>query len=707
MCTCNNNTPYNPCNACNQTPCNPPQDCDCPVKDLSTDCVLYDGDTLPCTEINGNQPLTNILQQLDNYFCVLRQEFLNLLTFVNIGLGARIFKGVDLLGRKQFRKINKGTSTLTTVTENADDISIEIDEEVLSDFVKDNQKTYTVANVGTGVQAYKDSTIVGNNTQYNFRTVTKQDLGDGVSFLRDIQQNTNELNVRVKTLISDNLTITSTDDEVRIETPMTASIPALYVNNLYVPSYPEWLAENKVQNGGTAVTGFVFRGKGSLAQPFTDSTVYPLLGGSATITTNTAIQNALDGDSSYAIPYSYVGTGTRLSPQRQGQIIIIQNNNFLYTHAGDYNYNNIKINLQATVVNTTNDYIIDMDNPLYFDATSSTFEITINENYSFQCTNSLGFRNSGNNSSTPPAFDTGRIGIFLGEGSVYFSYNGADILTRYIFNGEGNNNDNNLHFVVKCRVIADRQGIYLTKNKMAVDFYNQLQSGILGGSGDISLKAFHMTGGQVRFYEKGAVYLANENTGRTYGFTFEPTGLGIGSTSFQLNSARVAGNSEKCFTKLNNEYVSFLAFNSPSGDGFATVLAGTNVITNGLFENLGATRWNVSFKNNVFSYTGIDQTKVDLTQGNNTSTINFIGNSVLENLVVYNNKADAIVAGVALYSAFLKRKIVNAPDLVVGVEYKVLTSGVPSLGAVGSFFTATGSETGTGTAVLETREILN
>jgi hypothetical protein len=39
-----------------------------------------------------------------------------------------------------------------------------------------------------------------------------------------------------------------------------------------------------------------------------------------------------------------------------------------------------------------------------------------------------------------------------------------------------------------------------------------------------------------------------------------------------------------------------------------------------------------------------------------------------------------------------------AVDLVAGVQYIVVSSGLPSLGAVGSIFTATGSETGTGTA---------
>ena len=294
-----------------------------------------------------------------------------------------------------------------------------------------------------------------------------------------------------------------------------------------------------------------------------------------------------------------------------------------------------------------------MDNPSYFNSESSGFTISIDEGIIFQCTDSLGFRNSGNTSILPPSYDTGRIGFIEGEGTLYFSYNGSDILNRYIFTGEGNNNDDNLHFQVKCIVKADQQGIYLTKNKMRIDFYNLLQSGTLVDSGNVNLQAFRMTGGQVRFYEKGSVSLQNGTTGRIYGFTFEPEGIGIGYTIFQLNSAKVEGVSLNCFAKLNNEHVKFIAFNSPSGDSFATTLLGVNTVVNGLFENLGVDKWSINFKNNVFSYTGIDQTKVDLTQGNNTSTINFIGSSVLEHLVVYNNRANAIAAGRPINSIFL------------------------------------------------------
>lgn len=288
-CNCNQQTNYN---LCNPKPCQEPQDCSCPTI-LSTDCVTFSGNDLGCSGIVTGQTLTETIEQLDTFICEKVDDITNALTLKNIGTGAKVYKGNDLLGRKELRTVIK-TGDLITVTENTNDIAVSIDESALNTFIEENQKTYSVANVGTDplrVNVYKDSTIVGDNTQFNFRTVVQEDQGTGESFLRDIQQTTDELKVRVKTLVSDNLTITATDEEVRIETPMTTSIPALYVNDLYKPTYQEWLSENSSQNAGVPVVGFQYIGKGTLAQPFTDTYVYTL-GAPATppvITANSSI----------------------------------------------------------------------------------------------------------------------------------------------------------------------------------------------------------------------------------------------------------------------------------------------------------------------------------------------------------------------------------------------------------------------------------
>ena len=518
-----------------------------------------------------------------------------------------------------------------------------------------------INNVGEGVEIYKDSTIVGDTTQFNFRTVVQENQGTGESFLRDIQQTTDELKVRVKTLVSSTLLISSTDEEVTISLPDSATIPALYVNNLYIPTYQEW-----VNAGGDLILNpsFVYKGEGSLAKPFTDSINYTSTV-AYTITANTAIQNALD---------AYVGSGTRLNPEKLRQQVIIQKNNSNYTFAGDFNYTSLNLLVEGYVVCTTTDWIVDMDNTSYFDATTSSLTIRVDDEGILQVNQSLGFRNSGNTSSTPPAFDTGRIIYLLGNGEILSTYNGASVLTRYLINSEGNFNDSNLHFQIKCRLIAIYQGVYLLKNFARIDFYNLIQSGEFSGSINTSLQAFRMTGGQVRFFEKGAIYLGSEATSRNYGITFEPENDGIGNFIFALNSAKVSGVSEACFVKLNDEEVGFSAFNSPSGSGFATHDIGTSDINNKLFENLGASLWNIDFKNNVFSQTGIDFTKVDLTQGNNVSTINFIGNNIVESLVIYNDRAAALLAGIPLYSAYLKTSGVAYPSTSGWVRDIVLPS---------------------------------
>ena len=534
-----------------------------------------------------------------------------------------------------------------------------------------------IINLGSGVKPYKGYNA--SNDSHEFRTITKENLGTGKSFLKDIQENADELNVRVRTLVSDNLTITLTEDEeVRIETPMTATIPALYVNNLYVPTYNEWLTENKIQNGGTAISGFIFRGKGSLAQPFANSITYPLLGGSATITADTAIQNALD---------AYVGTGTRLSPELSGQKIIIQDNTGSYNFTGNFGYSNLYVKIEGNVLSTTTGYIIDADNILHFNNVDTvTVEILSGALFQIQ---GLGFNNPGSTVATNNFVNTKTINL-LGEGYIFTDTNN---INNYIINSDiletGNNNDGGLTFDIKCNIRAVYQGVYKIGGVSRIDFYNVVQSGDLGLAVNTSLKAFNQIGGQVRIFNTSTVIF--EGVGRSNAFTFEPSTTY--STTLLCSGNSFQGFATTMFNKLNNNTCSFSVVNSQSSIMITNVFDSTNL-------------WTLNFRENTFTSGVIDFTKVDLTQGNNISSINTIGNNVIESLRVYSSKANAKLAGIGENSLFLKRNVYNAVDLIAGVEYKVVTPGSPSLGAVGSFFTATGSETGTGTASLETREIL-
>ena len=523
--------------------------------------------------------------------------------------------------------------------------------------------TYTGTNIGTGFEILKD--ITGTSTKtFNFKKIN-----------------------------SDNLTIIDNGDDLTINTPSTASIPALYVNNLYKPSYDEWLVENKIQNAGTAVTGFVFRGKGTLAQPFTDSTVYPLAGGSSTTTPNTAIQNALDGDSGlgYIIKYSYQGNGTRLSPQRPGQKIIIQDNVTGYNFAGNFGYSRINIEINANLNSTILGYVVDMDNATHFNSLSDIANITIGNRYILYV-NGNGFNNSGTNIATNTSAQTRGI-VLLGSGTIFAP--GTDI-TKYIINSDitstGNNNDGGLTYDIRCNIRASYQGITKIGGLSRIWNFGNMQSGYSEISVNTLLKAHVLLGGQFLNFEGSAFSFGSP---RTDGIIFTPTGGFTPRFICQSTRFQVLDTITNLFNKTNNNVAILNVTNSDSG----VYLNITNV-----FESTNL--WGVYFNQNIFETGNINSTKADLTNGNTTSVINSIGTNLIENLVVFPNKASALAAGHPINSTFIKRNVFNAVDLLAGVEYKVVTPGSPSLGAVGSFFTATGSETGGGTASLETREIL-
>jgi len=700
MCNkCNQTNTNTKCGGCNDTYqyqniCNecPPQPCDCPVVDLSTDCVLYNQDDILCgatVVVPKNTILSDALNLIITWVCSGFEEVKKYLRLKNVGTGAEIYAGDTLLGEKKLRTLTT-TSSIITINQATDEIEFGIDTDELNDFV-------SISNVGTGVQSYKGFNSL--TSTHEFRTVTTESLGMGESFLRDIQQNTNELNVRVKTLVSDNLSITSTDDEIRIETPTTAAIPALYVNNLYEPSYEEWLAENTIQNGGTPIVGFVFRGKGTLAQPFTDSVVYPLAGGSPTTTPNTAIQNALDGDTAYTTPYSYVGTDSRLRPSRNGEKIIIQSNNSSYTFTGDFGYSNIDVKIEGAVISTTTGYIIDMDNAAHFNALSDLAKIEVSKGC-FLTVQGEGFKNDGTTVATN-LFSQFRLLKLIGDGTIIST--GTDI-TKYILTSDktssGNTtvgfyNDGIWHFEISCLLVSEFQGILAIGGKAQVfSFGGKFRSGSISSDVDINLKAFYLKGGVFKLQDNSKIILYGFNTTtRLEGITFESTN-GFTATMYS-SGTEMTGELDTLFNKVNTSNAILEFTSSNSGLQFYP----TEVFNS---PNL----WQVIFKNNVFSLGNIDNTKVDLTFGNAISAINTIGNNVLEHLRSFTSKELARVSGMPVNSAYLLVRPVTATNLIQGTEYKVTTFGDGALGALGTYFIATGSETGTGVGSLIERCIL-
>lgn len=170
MCNCGRTTNTICTSGCQTT------DCACPIKDLSTDCVLYTGNDLPCTEIKTGTLLTEVFGQLDTYLCDLAEQLANAFSLISVGEGTRVYKGVDGIGRKEIRSLTPINSIITIgLSTNNREVEFGLDEVILKDFIQDNQITYSASNVGTGAGVYKEAIRTGDNVNLSFKKIKSQD----------------------------------------------------------------------------------------------------------------------------------------------------------------------------------------------------------------------------------------------------------------------------------------------------------------------------------------------------------------------------------------------------------------------------------------------------------------------------------------------------------------------------------------------------
>ena len=203
MCThCNNSN----CSDCNQYTSSQTHICDgcqeqscegCAVKDLSTDCSVFTGDSIECDSVvvvAKNTILSDALANIVSWSCTKFTELATYLRIVNVGTGASIYAGDNLIGEKKLRRL-KSTNGSVIITQGTDDIDFSVPAGVIPDGTETKivngtnttvvgtgttptpyqinalNSTYSNSNLGTGAQIYKDSIIVGSNTQFNLRKI--------------------------------------------------------------------------------------------------------------------------------------------------------------------------------------------------------------------------------------------------------------------------------------------------------------------------------------------------------------------------------------------------------------------------------------------------------------------------------------------------------------------------------------------------------
>lgn len=155
--SCNNCEETNPCNPCIEAIV----DCACPVKDLSTDCIVYTGDDLVCSGIPKDTILTETLQLLDAFICNKFDTVVDYLSLTNVGTGIEIYKGISGIGTKEIRSIVSSDASVTVALQGTDEINLTVNNTLLK-------------SVGDGEPIYKG--IDGGDNNHKIATIKSDSL---------------------------------------------------------------------------------------------------------------------------------------------------------------------------------------------------------------------------------------------------------------------------------------------------------------------------------------------------------------------------------------------------------------------------------------------------------------------------------------------------------------------------------------------------
>ena len=337
---------------CNQCP--PTEPCDCAVKDLSTDCSVFTGDSIECDSIfvvAKNTILSDALANIVSWSCTKFSGIEKFFRIINTGTGAEIYSGTNLLGEKKLRKLKSADGSVA-ITQGTDDIDFSVTSSDGSETKIVNgtnttvvgtgttstpyqinaiNSTYSNSNLGMGAQVYKDSTVVGSNTQFNFRKLKSSD--SSVTILEGI----NEIDITVVTGSIPDGSETKVTAGTNTSVTGTGTIATPYVINS--------TDTNTTYSAGTAMSlvGTTFNNTAP------DQTVVLTQGGATTITgtyPNFTITST-DSNTTYS-----AGAGLALT----GTVFSVDNLQKVITYPTDFTGTNY------TLTNADNNYEIIIDN---------------------------------------------------------------------------------------------------------------------------------------------------------------------------------------------------------------------------------------------------------------------------------------------------------------------------------------------------------
>lgn len=663
-------------------------DCSCPIKDFPTSCLIYDGLALECSSIDTNQPFNEVIEQLDKYICDKFTLLVNSFQLINIGGEKEVYKGVNILGQRQMRTFVAGDTNLVVIQQLEDTIEVDVDEEGIITLIEDNESTYSVNNVGDGIGVYKDSTTVGNNTQFN-----------------------------LKGIVSDSLTLTEEEDSIRIESAVDlGGVRDFIVNTRYTGDEELGTEAKPFKNLDNAVVAYI--GSGSRLSPeFQGSRILCKGGQTHNFTEDLSIAGLIlevevgtsiryVGSDLYPIDFRTLQTASGgYSTQSKSIPIKVQGGgNFLSDNLFAYVVSSGHLVTDPTRL--SNSLTLD-DIRIYSYYKEDEFQSGITRSdLSPWITNTreADFFFGGveeavivleGQSLTNAIADNNNTGHLITQNVKIFSLTqqGIEINSAYCRLIESSITNN----LFNGKVIADDSalvGTVLTEDPLLSynlpDFKPELCLAELNGIARLFIEGGNLTTG-FEITENEAWYKVNsDDAAIIISDAVNPTTTGAIKAENFIETGAFEPN-----IRINGVFVAKSLENNGT-------LINSSVITYA----------NAEVNNNNFNFGLADN--IDLTQSNNNSVVNVFEGKIKESLQVFSSRFQAVDSGgLTQGDIFINEKSVTAGSFVVGVEYRIQTIGstdFTAIGAssntVGEYFTATGTGTGTGTASYNIRDII-
>lgn len=573
----------------NKCGCETYSDCECEVKDLGTKCVVYDGEYLPNTNIRKDTQLTDVLRILDEIVFEIRGEsttgsFIN--SVVNMGSGQGVYKTVDNLKRLQLKTLLTD-SDMVTITSTENEVVFNIDQEKLSNFVKQTVRTVEVG--------YNDESVV-----------------------REIVDTETSRNIYFKRILGGtNINITYGVDSITINAPRILS------NNLIV---------SKIGNDYTIDAKAIKSDTLNIQETSTDININILTDGVKTFYVNNAYQGTTS-DGTEVRPFktiqeainAYIGTGTNINPQFQSQkaVIRIKKGNQEYTHRGNLLVKDLFLDFENGVradFTPTTGITLDFDS---LPQTETKFKVTLNckEGEVFIYTSKRFAKNTGASYGSADASYQGRnltmYGVYLYSNASTYVVD-SSLFSTSVADSIAHNHGDTVFYIDKCRITSQgHQDLFYLHNAGFVTIKNTyLRHGTLEFIGLNESKPIVFKFG----------YLKVENTeiasngSNVQGFFNLTKGINSHGSVLDILNCKFSGNSKSMFlySNENNKPALNLYNTVPLFDGFEKLISSPSLVTN------------ATIINNTLSIKAGD---VDLTKENTVSVTNYFEGKLKESLI--------------------------------------------------------------------------